>query len=68
MVQALVLKLPDFDSEFVIETDVSNVGFRAILMQQGHPVAYFSKKIGPKLRASSTYLKELHAIIEAVSK
>ena len=37
-------------------------------MQKGHPVAYFSKTIGPKLKASSTYLKELHAIVEAVSK
>ncbi|KAH9679078.1 hypothetical protein KPL71_025968 [Citrus sinensis] len=68
MVQASVLKLPNFDSEFVIEIDASNVGTEAVLMQQGHPVAYFSKKIGPKLKASSTYLKELHAIVEAVSK
>ncbi|KAH9726475.1 hypothetical protein KPL70_008268 [Citrus sinensis] len=68
MVQAPVLKLPDFDSEFVIETDASNVGIGAVLMQQGHLVAYFSKKIGPKLKASSTYLKELHAIVQVVSK
>ena len=63
-----MLKLPDFDSEFVIETDASNLEIGAVLMQQGHPVAYFSKIIVPKLRGSSTYLKELHAIMEAVSK
>ena len=68
MVQAPVLKLPDFDSEFVIETDVSNVGIGAVLMQQGHLAAYFNKNIGPKLRASSTYLKELHVFVEAVTK
>ena len=44
MVQAPVLKLPNFHSEFVIESDASNLGIGAVLMQQGHPVAYFSKK------------------------
>ena len=68
MVQAPVLKLPDFTSDFVIETDASNVGIGAVLTQQGHPIAYFSKKLGPKLRASSTYIKELHAIMDAVYK
>lgn len=66
MVQAYVLPLPNFALEFVIEADVSNVGIGAVLMQEGHPIAYFSKKIGPKMCAASTYLKELHAIVEAV--
>ena len=37
-------------------------------MQSGHPISYFSKKLGPRLRASSTYIKELTAIVEAVHK
>ncbi|RVX04915.1 Retrovirus-related Pol polyprotein from transposon 297 [Vitis vinifera] len=60
--------LPDFNETFVIETDASNVGIGAVLMQAGHPISYFSKKLGPHLQASSTYLKELHDIAEAVHK
>ncbi|RVW71121.1 Transposon Tf2-12 polyprotein [Vitis vinifera] len=68
MVAAPVLRLPDFNETFVIKTDASNVGIGAVLMQAGHPISYFSKKLGPRLQASSTYLKELHAIAEAVHK
>ena len=52
----------------MIETDASNYGIGAVIMQDNHPIAFFNKKIGPKLQASSTYIKELHAITEAVRK
>ena len=68
MVAAPVLHLPDFELEFVIETDASNIGIGAVLMQQGHPISYFSQKLGLRLRVASTYIKELHAIVAAVQK
>ncbi|WVZ01772.1 hypothetical protein V8G54_022578 [Vigna mungo] len=40
----------------------------AVLSQQGHPIAYFSKQFCPKLRHSSTYIRELCAITTAVQK
>ncbi|RVX18944.1 Retrovirus-related Pol polyprotein from transposon 297 [Vitis vinifera] len=46
MVAAPVLRLPDFNETFVIETDASNVGIGAFSWQVGHPISYFSKKLG----------------------
>ena len=68
MTLALVLCLPNFTREFFVETNTSNHSLGAVLMQDNHPIAFFSKKIGPKLQASSTYLKEFHAIAEVVCK
>ena len=39
-----VLKLPDFTKSFEIHTDASDVSYGAVLIQDGHPVAYESKK------------------------
>lgn len=68
MSSAPVLRLPNFEIPFVIETDTSDFGVGAVLLQEHHPIAYFSKKLGPKRRLSSTYHKELYAIVEAVQK
>ncbi|KAL1558776.1 hypothetical protein AAHA92_09201 [Salvia divinorum] len=63
-----VLRLPDFSSPFVVETDATDFGIRAVLLQHGHPLAYFSKKLGPRRRLVSTYHKELYVIVEAIQK
>ena len=63
-----ILRLPDFQLDFVIETDASTVGIGAVLMQADHPIAYFSRKSGPHMLVASTYIKKLHAIAEAVHK
>ena len=68
MVNVLVLRLPNFDQDFCIETDASNASIGAMLMQDGHPLSYFSRKLGPRMQSASTYIKELHAIVEAVRK
>ena len=66
MVETSVLRLPNFELDFIIEIDVSNVGSGTVLMQDNHPISYFSKKLRPKLQVASTYIKKLHAIAEAV--
>jgi hypothetical protein len=68
LISAPVLKLPDFSQPFVIETDACDKGIRAVLMQQGHPIAYLSKGLGPKNAALSTYEKECLAVLMAVDK
>lgn len=47
MIKTPVLALPDFELPFMVETDACATGVGAVLMQQGHPIAYLSKALGP---------------------
>lgn len=68
LTQAPVLAILDFQKQFVLETDASDTSFGAVLMQEGHPVAYLSKSVCAKNQALSTYEKECMAIITVVEK
>lgn len=65
---APVLALPDFNKAFIIETNASRFGIGAVLMQEGHLLAFLSKALGPKWQALSVYEKELLAIVTTVQK
>jgi len=68
MTSAPALAMPDFSKPFVIETDASGLQIGAVLMQEGHPVAYFSKALAQKHHNLSAYGKELMAVVLAVEK
>lgn len=68
LASAPVLAIPDFDKVFVVETDASDSGIGAVLQQQGHPIAYLSKPLGPRTSGLSTYEKEYLAILLAVEQ
>lgn len=68
MVQALVLTLPDFPKLFVVEADASGIGLGTALMQDGKPLAYYSKALSSKALGKSTYEKELMAIVLSVNQ
>jgi len=63
-----VLHLPDFQKDFILEIDALRMGMGAVLQQDRHPINFFNKKFCPKLLNSSTYVRELHSITEAVKK
>ncbi|GMI70192.1 hypothetical protein HRI_000688500 [Hibiscus trionum] len=68
MSSAPVLALPDFSAEFTIETDASEVGMGAMLIQKRNPLAFFSKGMEIKHQQLSVYEKEMLAVLMAVKK
>ena len=62
-----ILKSPDFDREYILQTDASDRGVGAVLSQldnegNEHPIAYFSRKLLPRETRYSTVEKECLAI------
>lgn len=60
--------MPQFDKPFVLQTDPSGIAMGVVLLQDDHPIAYFSNMFYPRLSKASTYIRELHAITSAVKR
>ncbi|XP_068644724.1 uncharacterized protein [Aristolochia californica] len=63
---APVLQLPNFDEPFVIEFDAFGGGIGAVLQQQGHIIAYFSRHLVPHHHKLAAYARELINLGKAI--
>jgi hypothetical protein len=67
-----ILKLPDLEKDFILQTDASNLGVGACLLQEHngrkHPVMYASRKLLDREQNYAVGEREALAIVWAVSK
>jgi hypothetical protein len=65
---APTLAMPDTQKDFTVICDASDFGIGAVLMQDGHPVAYSSKLLNAAPRNDTVSDRELLAIVEALKQ
>jgi hypothetical protein len=61
---ALVLQLPDFNRDFMMECNASGSGVGAVLHQGGRPVAFFSRQMAPQHTKFAAYERELIGLVQ----
>jgi hypothetical protein len=63
-----VLETPNFTKAFVIECHASSFGIETVLMQEGHPIPFESRKLNKRECLQFTYNNEMISIIHALEK
>jgi RNase H-like domain found in reverse transcriptase/Reverse transcriptase (RNA-dependent DNA polymerase) len=63
LINAPILKYPDFEKPFRLTTDASNVAIGGVLSQNNQPIGYYSRTLNSAEKNYSTIEKELLAVI-----
>jgi hypothetical protein len=63
-----VLELPNFTLSFVLECESFGEGIGEVLMQEGHPIVFDSRKLSQPERLYSIYDREMLVIMHALTK
>ena len=61
-----VLALPDFSEPYEVHTDASDFAIGGVLMQEGHSVAYESRKLNDTERRYTVQEKEMTAVVHCL--
>lgn len=64
----VLLTYPDFSKEFEIHTDASKLQLGAVIMQDGKPLAFYSRKLSPAQTRYTTTERELLSIVETLKE
>jgi hypothetical protein len=58
--------MPDFSKTFTVECNASSHGFGAMLVQDSHPIAFFSWPVAPRHHALAAYERQLISLVHEV--
>ena len=68
MSRQTLIVYPDFSKPFHIFTDCSKLQLGAVIMQDGKPVAFYSRKLNPAQTRYTTTERELLSIVETLKE
>ena len=68
MSKETLLTFPDFNKTFHVYTDASNYQLGAVIMQEGKPLAFYSRKMSDTQKRYTTGEQELLSIVETLKE
>jgi hypothetical protein len=68
LAQEAFLQFPDHNKPFHIYTDASDFQLGSVILQDGKPIAFFSRKLNAAQRNYTTGEKEILSIVETLKE